>query len=203
MMSANGPASSCRKKGSSALDLVTKAREFALQAHRKRDHRRKYSGEPYEVHLIDVANIVASVSDHAPTIAAAYLHDVVEDTDVTLTEVEAAFGPEVATLVENLTDISRPQDGNRARRKEVDRQHLARARPEAKTVKLADIISNAPDIARHDSGFGRVYIKEAEALLEVLKEGHPELYQRAQRTLRESLDMIRKKSEPADPAKRD
>ncbi|WP_141731668.1 HD domain-containing protein [Oligoflexus tunisiensis] len=184
-------------------DLVERAQSFAEAAHRKKDHRRKYSGEPYEVHLRDVAAIVASVTADPRTIAAAWLHDVVEDTEVTLAEVEAAFGPEVAVLVENLTDVSRPQDGNRARRKELDRQHLAQARPEAKTVKLADIISNAPDIARHDAGFGRVYIREAEALLKVLKEGDPGLYQRALQALQESKDWIRqhesKRSEAKSP----
>ncbi|HET9240038.1 MAG TPA: HD domain-containing protein [Oligoflexus sp.] len=166
---------------------MTRAREFAQKAHRQKDHRRKYSGEPYEVHLIAVAAIVASVTQDERTIAAAYLHDVVEDTDVTLDEVEAAFGPDVAELVENLTDISRPSDGNRAQRKALDREHLARARPEAMTVKLADIIHNARDIAQHDRGFGRVYIREAEALLKVLKDGDPVLYQRAHETLREAL----------------
>jgi (p)ppGpp synthase/HD superfamily hydrolase len=171
------------------LDLVTKAREFAQAAHRKKDHRRKYSGEPYEVHLIAVAALVASVTQDERTIAAAYLHDVVEDTDVTLDEVEAAFGPDVAELVENLTDISRPSDGNRAQRKALDREHLAKARPEAKTVKLADIIHNSTDIAQHDRGFGRVYIREAEALLKVLKEGDAVLYQRAQEALRNALTL--------------
>jgi (p)ppGpp synthase/HD superfamily hydrolase len=171
------------------LDLVTRAREFAQTAHRKKDHRRKYSGEPYEVHLIAVAALVASVTQDERTIAAAYLHDVVEDTDVTLDEVSAAFGPEIAELVENLTDVSRPADGNRAQRKALDREHLARARSEAKTVKLADIIHNALDIAQHDAGFGRVYIREAEALLKVLKEGDPVLYGKAQKTLRDALKL--------------
>ncbi len=182
------------------MDFVSRARAFAEAAHRKKDQRRKYSGEPYEVHLIDVAAIVATVTQDERTLAAAYLHDVVEDTDVTLAEVEAEFGPEVAELVENLTDISRPQDGNRTRRKELDRQHLAQARPEAKTVKLADIISNAPDIAKHDAGFGRVYVKEAEALLTVLKEGDSTLYQRAERTLQECWDIMRQKSGNKAPA---
>ncbi len=182
------------------MDLVNRARAFAESAHRKKNQRRKYSGEPYEVHLIDVAAIVATVTQDEKTIAAAYLHDVVEDTDVTLAEVEAEFGPEVAELVENLTDISRPEDGNRARRKELDRQHLAQARAEAKTVKLADIISNAPDIAKHDAGFGRVYVKEAEALLKVLKEGDTRLYQRAERTLQECWDIMRSKSGNKTPA---
>lgn len=174
------------------MDLVTRARAFAETAHRKKDQRRKYSGEPYEVHLHAVAAIVASVTQDERTIAAAYLHDVVEDTDVTLEEVEAAFGPDVAQLVDDLTDISRPSDGNRAQRKALDREHLARARPEAKTVKLADIIHNAPDIAQHDKGFGRVYIREAEALLKVLKEGDPVLYRRAEETLREALKACEK-----------
>lgn len=171
-------------------DLVERARTFACNAHRKIDHRRKYTGEPYEAHLGVVAATVATVTHDETMIAAAWLHDVVEDTEVTLDEVEAEFGPEVAELVENLTDVSRPEDGNRAQRKALDRLHLARARPDAKTVKLADIISNVPDIARNDRSFGRIYILEAEALLEVLREGDQRLYQLARQTIRESRALI-------------
>ena len=58
---------------------------------------------------------------------AAWLHDVVEDTPTLLEDVESAFGKSVAYLVDCLTDVSKPSDGNRAVRKEIDRQHLAKA----------------------------------------------------------------------------
>ncbi|HYX31466.1 MAG TPA: HD domain-containing protein [Oligoflexus sp.] len=76
------------------MSLTERAQSFAITAHRKKDHRRKYSGEPYEVHLFDVADRVVSVTHDERTIAAAWLHDVVEDTDVTLAEIQAEFGSE-------------------------------------------------------------------------------------------------------------
>jgi (p)ppGpp synthase/HD superfamily hydrolase len=117
-------------------------------------------------------------------LAAAYLHDVVEDTPVTIEAVRAAFGPEVGELVDWLTDISRPQDGNRRLRKELDRQHLAKAPPAAKTIKLADLIDNTLTIRQHDPSFWRVYRREKLALLEVLREGDPALWQQAYRQSR-------------------
>jgi (p)ppGpp synthase/HD superfamily hydrolase len=85
-------------------------------------------------------------------------------------------GPKVAQLVDELTDVSRPHHGNRAMRKELDRQHLATASKEAKTVKLADLIDNSRDIIKHDPGFAQKYMKEMKALLEVLKEGDANLH---------------------------
>ena len=154
-------------------DLVERARAYATRAHKRIEHRRKYSNQPYEVHLEAVAKLVASVSDDAETIAAAWLHDTVEDTPATLGDIEAQFGAAVAELVEELTDVSKPGDGNRALRKDIDRQHLAQASARAKTVKLADLIDNCSDITRHDPRFARIYLAEMGALLEVLKEGDP------------------------------
>jgi (p)ppGpp synthase/HD superfamily hydrolase len=108
-------------------DLVVRARAFAIREHRRIDHRRKYSKQPYDVHLRAVADIVASVTDDPEMIATAWLHDVVEDTPTTLNDVEREFGNVVAQLVDELTDVSRPGDGNRAARKAIDRAHLAAA----------------------------------------------------------------------------
>src|SRR5262249_6200576 len=83
--------------------------------HRRIDHRRKYSKQPYDVHLKAVAELVAAVTDDPEMIAAAWLHDVVEDTPVTLDDVEKEFGAAVARLVDGLTDVSRPGDGHRPR----------------------------------------------------------------------------------------
>ncbi len=166
-------------------DLVRRAREFATGAHKRIDHRRKYTNQPYDAHLKSVAALVAEVTDDPVTVAAAWLHDIVEDTPATHHDIEDAFGPEVARLVHELTDISRPGDGNRAARKALDRDHLAGASARAQTVKLADLIDNARDICRHDPRFARVYLAEMAALLEVLDRGHPELMRRARKVLEE------------------
>lgn len=164
-------------------DLIQRARHFATQAHRRIDQRRKYSNQPYEVHLKSVAGLVAEVCDDAEMIAAAWLHDTVEDTPATLEDIEREFGAGVAALVDQLTDVSRAHDGNRAARKAIDREHLAQASPRAKTVKLADLIDNARDICKHDSRFAQVFLQEMAALLLVLTEGDARLLARAHKTL--------------------
>ena len=164
-------------------DLVARAREFAIRAHKRIDHTRKYNKQPYDVHLKAVADLVASVSDDAESIAAAWLHDTVEDTPATFGEIEAEFGANVARLVAELTDVSKPGDGNRQVRKAIDRGHLAKASPRAKTVKLADVIDNCADICKHDSRFAKIYVAEVRALLDVLLEGDARLQQRAEREI--------------------
>lgn len=164
------------------LTLIERARAFAIDAHTRIDHRRKYSQQPYSEHLAAVASIVASVSEDEEMIAAAWLHDVVEDTPATLYDVETAFGKGVASLVENLTDVSKPSDGNRAARKAIDRQHTALGSSGAKTVKLADLINNSQDICKHDMRFAQTFLVEMGATLEVLDTGDQQLYQRAWKT---------------------
>jgi len=160
-------------------DLVERARRYAVEAHKRIDHRRKYTSQPYEVHLKAVARLVASATDDPEAIAAAWLHDVIEDTPATRWDVQVEFGEAVAALVSELTDVSRPSDGNRATRRAIDREHLERASSRAKTVKLADLIDNSRDICRHDPRFARVFLREMEQLLGVLTEGDPGLYGRA------------------------
>jgi hypothetical protein len=164
-------------------ELVRKARAFATQAHRRIDQRRKYTNQPYEVHLKSVAALVRTVTDEPEMLAAAWLHDTVEDTSATLEEIEAEFGRAVSELVSDLTDVSKPGDGNRAARKAIDLAHSAQSSSRAKTVKLADLIDNCRDICRHDDRFARVYLSEMAALLEVLSEGDSKLFANAQETL--------------------
>ncbi len=97
------------------MDLVHKAQVFAIAAHSAVGQRRKYTNEPYFVHPAEVARIVAEVPGSTPEmVAAAWLHDTVEDTGVTYNDIHMNFGPEVAVLVGWLTDVSKPEDGNRA-----------------------------------------------------------------------------------------
>jgi len=163
-------------------DLVQRAQSFATQAHQRINQRRKYTNAPYTDHLAATAKLVATVTDDPMTIAAAWLHDAVEDTPVTIQDLQREFGEEVAQLVLELTDISTPSEGNRATRKAIDLRHLAAASSRAKTVKLADLINNCTDVTKHDARFAVVYLQEMAALLEVLKEGHQDLYVLAHKT---------------------
>ena len=167
--------------------LVDFAYRFAKEAHG--DQKRKYTGDPYITHPVRVAQLVAAVTDDVEMICAALLHDVVEDTEVTIGDIDSAgFGVSIAILVNDLTDISKPSDGNRATRKHIDRMHTAQASRRAKTVKLADLIDNSCSIVVYDPDFARVYMHEKEALLEHLKEGDPTLYALAYQIVMEYKD---------------
>ena len=155
---------------------IAKARKFARLAHEAIDQRRKYTYEPYIVHPAAVAKLVSGVSDDEAMICAAWLHDVVEDTPVSIRDIEQEFGEEIALLVSDLTDVSQPEDGNRKTRKQIDLEHTRRASARAKTVKLADLIHNSRSITEHDSRFAKIYMSEKRNLLEVLRDGNQTLY---------------------------
>jgi (p)ppGpp synthase/HD superfamily hydrolase len=153
------------------MELVERARIFATAAHAAVAQLRKYTNEPYIVHPAEVASIVSTVPHTPEMLAAAWLHDVVEDTGVTNEIIRAEFGDVVAELVGWLTDVSRPEQGNRAIRKAIDRAHTAGAPAGAQTVKLADLISNTRSIVKQDVAFAKVYLEEKRLLLEVLTRG--------------------------------
>lgn len=84
--------------------FVRKAYELAAEAHMK---QRRASGEPYIIHPLGVATILAKLQLDELTLAAAFLHDVVEDTDITLEKVKELFGQKVADLVDGVTKLSK------------------------------------------------------------------------------------------------
>ena len=161
------------------MDIVEKARVFATAAHAACGQLRKYTYEPYIVHPADVVSIVKTVPHTNEMLCAAWLHDVVEDTGVTIETIREEFGSEIADLVGRLTDVSRPDHGNRAARKAVDRAHTAMAPAQAQTVKLADLISNTKSIVEHDEKFAKTYLEEKRMLLEVMTKGDRTLWERA------------------------
>ncbi len=155
--------------------LVAKSVDFAYDRHK--DQKRKYTDEPYVLHPIRVAFIVATVTNDQATIAAANLHDVVEDDPNTeIEEIYEVFGKRVGLYVDGVTNKSKLTDGNRATRKEMDRQQIAKSLPPSKTIKLADIIDNAPAIIQYDPGFAKVWMNEKALMLPYLEEGDVMLY---------------------------
>jgi len=163
--------------------MQEKARLFAIAAHAAIGQLRKYTNEPYWIHPCQVAEIVSTVKHTDAMIAAAYLHDVVEDTNITIGLIRDHFSDEIANMVEWLTDISTKEDGNRAIRKTIDREHVKNADADSKTIKLADIISNTISIKENDPNFFKVYSAEIKLLLEVLKEGDSTLLKYIQELL--------------------
>ncbi|QEH36478.1 Bifunctional (p)ppGpp synthase/hydrolase SpoT [Aquisphaera giovannonii] len=176
-------------------DLPALALGFAKCAHRQQ--KRKYTGEPYANHCRNVASIVADYTNDPDVIAAAALHDVLEDTQVTPAEMRDVFGERVTLLVIEVTDVSRLEDGNRDERKRLDREHLARSSAEGATIKLADLIDNTSSIVKYDKGFAKAYLKEKELLLDVLQHGNLDLWTRAFLTLQEAQrELIHASLEP-------
>jgi (p)ppGpp synthase/HD superfamily hydrolase len=161
-----------------SLQLIAEADGFAERAHA--GQVRKYTGEPYIIHPRAVAGLVKTVQGwDDEMVAAALLHDVVEDCGVTFDEVRMRFGGRVAALVYWLTNVSMPGDGNCARRKAKDREHLANAPAEAQTIKVADLIHNTESIIAHDPDFAKVYLPEKMALLRVMTDADQRLWERA------------------------
>ena len=158
--------------------MLANAMRFATVAHG--EQKRKYTDEPYITHPLAVMKIVQEVPHTPEMLMAAVLHDVVEDTPVTVNQIEDEFGPVVAEMVNGLTDVSKPEDGNRAERKKLDREHLAEQSAEVQTIKLADLIHNTQSIQKHDPSFWKVYRKEKILLLDVLTKGDRTLMFQAQ-----------------------
>lgn len=163
------------------MSLVTRARDFAVTAHG--DQKRKYSGRPYVTHTQEVAALVARVGGDSEMVAAAHLHDVLEDTPVTFEEVRGRFGAAVADLVMQLTDQVPRSYGSRTARKHAEADRLAGCDARAKTVKLADVISNTRSIEIENPEFARIYLAEMRYLVPRLAGGSPKLHQQARKVV--------------------
>lgn len=161
------------------MGIIERARVFATAAHTAVRQVRKYTNEPYINHPAEVVGILAAIQPSEEMLAAAWLHDVVEDTGVPLCVIQQEFGPTIAYMVAGLTDISTPHMGNRAARKAIDRAHTAAQWASTKTVKLADLISNTRSIVQFDPAFAKVYMAEKRELLKVLTDGDQRLWAQA------------------------
>ncbi|HEY9836509.1 MAG TPA: HD domain-containing protein, partial [Vampirovibrionales bacterium] len=134
--------------------LICRAFEFAYQLH---ECQRRKSGEPYIIHPIAVAGLLRELGGSSAMIAAGFLHDVVEDTEVTLEEIQERFGEEVRQLVEGVTKLSKFNFSSKTERQAENfrRMFLAMAKDiRVIVVKLADRLHNMrtleslPDVKR-------------------------------------------------------
>ena len=149
-------------------DPVAKARAFASRAHAGQT-RKGPSAQPYIAHPEEVATLVAEFGGDSVAIAAAWLHDTVEDCAPTLADIEAEFGPDIAAVVAEVTDAPGLPSAERKRRQVAHAPHKSRA---AALIKLADKISNVRSIARTPPDWTdarkRAYLDWAEAVVAAL-----------------------------------
>ncbi|MBZ0216394.1 MAG: RelA/SpoT family protein, partial [Fimbriimonadaceae bacterium] len=122
--------------------MLNRAYVYAMQAHKQ---QKRASGDPYITHPIEVANILADLHLDDSTIAAALLHDTVEDTDATHPEIAALFGSEISNLVEGLTKLNKLDlVSKRAQQAENFRKLLLSISKDIRVllIKLADRLHN-------------------------------------------------------------
>ena len=120
--------------------LIVRAYEVAEKAH---SGQRRKSGEPYITHPVAVATILAELGMTAQTLAAAVLHDTVEDTDYTLERLRADFGDEISLLVDGVTKLDKLQYGEAAQAETVRKMIIAMSKDiRVLVIKLGDRLHN-------------------------------------------------------------
>src|SRR5258708_26955594 len=123
-------------------DLLRRAYLFSARQHRGQIRK---SGEPYLVHPLEVANILAELKLDPVCVATGLLHDTVEDTETTLHDIEEYFGPEIAHLVDGLTKISKLDHASSEERQALNMRKMLLAMVDdvrVVLVKLADRLHN-------------------------------------------------------------
>jgi guanosine-3',5'-bis(diphosphate) 3'-pyrophosphohydrolase len=123
------------------LTIIERAYAAAERAH---DGQKRRSGEPYITHPVAVAQILAELGIGSKTVAAALLHDTVEDTEYSLDQLRADFGDEVAMLVDGVTKLDKVKYGDSAQAETVRKMIVAMSRDiRVLIIKLADRLHNA------------------------------------------------------------
>lgn len=166
-------------------ELLDRAIVFAVRAHAGTERRGK--GFPYIVHPLEAVEIVATMTPDQELLAAAALHDTVEDTDVTVEQIRVEFGDRIASLVAaesdiEVNDISREESWHIRKQSAIDR--LAAASRDTKMVALGDKLSNMRAIARD-------YAIQGDALWNVFRVKERKDHEWHYRGLAESLSELK------------
>jgi guanosine-3',5'-bis(diphosphate) 3'-pyrophosphohydrolase len=178
---------------------LEKIRDFADQVHG--EQQRKYTPERYIVHPVRVMEMCRAHTGKLPVLAAALLHDVLEDTPVTkerlaqflFTVMKEEDAKETLRLVVELTDVYTKQRHprlNRKKRKAKEAVRIEKTSADSQTVKYADIIDNCREIVKHDPDFANVFLRECKGLLTVMPKGNETLRQEAVETVDRCLKEV-------------
>lgn len=188
----------------SGVEILEYIKSFADRAHGTQV--RKYTGDRYIVHPVRVMEMVRQYNDDICVLAAALLHDVLEDTPVSAAELRDALHPvlepdqvaKVMELVVDLTDVYVKKDYprlNRRSRKEKESERMAAVSAEAQSIKYADIIDNVRDIVSQDMNFAKIFVREAKNMLKRMDAGNPQLREKALGVVNECLRNVKKEIE--------
>lgn len=164
--------------------LFDKAAKFAIKAHA--DSERRGKGFPYVIHVMEAAEIVASITNDQELLAAAMLHDVVEDTDVTEEEIRKEFGDRIADLVAGESDPVFEGESvyeSWKKRKEFAISRLANESRDGKIIALGDKLSNMRAIARD-------FNEKGDALWDIFHAPDPHLHEWHYRELARAMEEL-------------
>lgn len=180
--------------------LLEQVTQFASDAHGSQ--RRKFIDEPYIAHPIRVMERCKEYTSDPAVLAAALLHDVLEDTPITkeeisrflLTQMDDATTKRTILLVDELTDrfvkSAYPQL-NRRTRKSREAERLAATSGDAQTIKYADIIDNSAEFASQETDFTHVFLRECHSLLKKMDKGNPALRERAMKIVEAEIAKLK------------
>lgn len=180
-------------------ELLAKITDYGDEAHG--DQMRKYVPDRYMVHPVRVMEKLRGITDDKTILAAALLHDVLEDTPVTenemhqflLTLMNSDEARRTLDLVVELSDVyvksAYPKLNRRTRKsKELDR--LEKTSADSQTIKYADILDNTMEIVDEDSSFAKVYLSEVRQILRRLDKGDAQLRSEAMEAVENGLNRL-------------
>jgi (p)ppGpp synthase/HD superfamily hydrolase len=180
--------------------VLEKVKDYADKAHGSQ--MRKYTPERYIVHPVRVMETCRKYNNSTPVLAAALLHDVLEDTEVNDKELLSFLNTvmdkddaeKTLKLVIEMTDVyvkAAYPNLNRRKRKEKELERIERTSPKAQTIKYADIIDNSNEITQQDPDFAPRYLKECLAILKKADKGNPVLYEIAVEVVKANLNSLK------------
>lgn len=183
-------------------EILAKITDFGDKAHG--EQLRKYAPDRYMVHPVRVMEKLKNYTDDITILAAALLHDVLEDTLVTRSEMQdfletlltAQQAEQIVKLVVELSDVYVKKDFpnlNRRTRKSKELERLEKTSAESQTIKYSDILDNSLEISDQDPHFAQVYLSEVNLILKKLDKGNPELRKEAMKAVEQGLQKIKRR----------
>jgi len=183
--------------------VLEKIRDFAAMAHG--DQQRKFAPEPYIAHPIRVMKTCSEYTSDYRVLAAALLHDVLEDTTVTAEQMQQFLNElagmndanMIVKMVVELTDVYLKKDfpaWNRRKRKQKEVNRLSRVSNDAQTIKYADVIDNSLTIVDAETDFAEKYLLECRSLLRQMKNGNTLLLYRSTTVVNDCLQKLKERN---------